>query len=182
MPQVTGLLKKVNVKSGKSARGPWTAYSIGIDSDGSDSLTWYGCGFDKPDASEGSFVTFKAEEDAKGYLKVSGPISIEKNATAPAAKAYSAGADTRTDSIIRQNSTGHAVAMATAMVEHGLVNVPKAVNARYDFFIGLVDELTDHIFVKSREPKSVDDILNGVEPDPEDLSPEPDDDDDYNPV
>ena len=93
MGQVNGLvLKRISKKSGTSARGTWTAYSLCVGPpENDDNDNWYRQGFDAPKAAEGSVVSFEYEEK-DGNRTVKGAINVDKAKTADVAKAAPVGA------------------------------------------------------------------------------------------
>lgn len=86
--KVEGFVEKLFVKSGQSARGPWTAYSIKLQrASGEVDPRFYQFGFDKPGFNEGDFVQFEAEiKDDKAASFIKGTGSKPKNAPAKPAK------------------------------------------------------------------------------------------------
>lgn len=178
--QVQGNLAKIHTKSGQGKRGPWTAYRLGVDTGGAD-LEWFGYGFEAPKVTEGSTIEFEAEEGKFGKDVVEGSLKLLKK-TAPAAKKFAAKDDTRQDSIVRQNATSTAANVLNGMITHDIVPVP-AKAKRFDWYLELLEELTDRLFVANRTPKTLDEILA----DKDDLADEGEDeafadDDDWEPV
>ena len=180
--QVQGSLAKIHTKSGTGKNGkPWTAYRLGVDT-GKGELEWFGYGFKAPTVNEGSVVEFDAEEGKYGADVVEGTLKLIKK-DAPAAKKFKAAANNKDDSIVRQSSTGYAIEVVRTMIENDLVPIP-AKAKRYDWYLELLEEVTDRIFVANRDPKSLDDILADrddlvEDEDPEDAFAE---DDDWEPV
>lgn len=148
--KIQGVLKKISAKSGTSKKGPWTAYSLGIDR-GTGDLTWVRYGFKAPGVTEGSAVSFDAKEDNDGNLKVQGEISVDKKATAKAAVSE----DHRSDSIVRQNASSTAARVVRDMIDVGAVVLPKAANAKYDAYLEVLKEVTDFLFLSNRNAPTV---------------------------
>jgi hypothetical protein len=161
--QVNGVLKRISEKSGTSAKGPWTAYSICVGPEGNnDNDTWYRAGFKAPKVNEGSVVTFEADENGQ----VKGAIAVDKSATAKVAKTASAppGSDARQNSIVRQNATTTASRVARDMIECGAFDLPKTKSKRYDAYLELVNELANHFFPTLINPPSLEELAeDGVE-------------------
>lgn len=180
--KVTGSLASINQKQGRSAKGPWTLYRIAIDKgDGSD-WEWYGFGFDKPEASEGSVVSFEAEEGKGGMQVKKGTFKLESK-TSPAAKSFTSANDTKQDSIVRQNATSTAVAILNGMIAADCIGKLPAANKRYDWYLAQLDELTNRLFLANREPLSADEVRELVGEDPEETAvDETADDDDWEAV
>lgn len=179
--QVSGNLTKINQKSGRSARGPWTLYSLGIDSTGDGNVTWYGYGFDAPKVTEGSIVSFEAEDD-NGRLKVKkDTLKLEKK-TAPAAKKFAAGDSDKQDSIVRQNATSTAAVILNGMIANEVVKLPVQAK-RYDFYLELLDELTNRLFLANRHALSAEEVAELVGGDAADAENEAEPaDEDWDPV
>lgn len=154
--RVQGNLSKINQKSGRSAKGPWTLYSIGVDTDGTDNLKWYSYGFDAPKVSEGSFVSFEVEDNNGREQVKKGSLTLEKK-TAAVAQKFNSAQDIKQDSIVRQNATSTAVNILNGMIAAEIVKVPAA-NKRYDWYLEQLDELTNRLFLANREPMSVEDV------------------------
>ena len=174
MGQVNGLvLKRISKKSGRSDRGPWEAYSLCVGPEGNDDNDdWYRNGFKAPAAAEGSVVSFEYEEK-DGNRTVKGAINVDKAKTAAVAKkGGGVSNDARQNSIVRQNSTTTATAIATAMIANEIVKLP-AQAKRYDFFLELINGIADHLFPTLINPPSLEELKGeGVElPDKEDDGP-----------
>ena len=157
--QVTGTLRTIKSKSGVSARGPWTAYSLGVDT-GDGSLSWFRYGFDAPQVTEGSYIAFAASEDKPGQFKVTGEVTIDKSKPA-AAKAYASGlsGSAKDNSIVRQNATGHAARIVSDMVTHGIIVLPKTKGKLFDIYMDYVTEVTNRIFLSNINAASAEDII-----------------------
>jgi len=183
--RIQGVLKKIHAKSGQGKNGPWTAYSLGIDTDGSDNIKWFRFGFKAPAVSEGSMIAFDAVEDKPGMFSVSGPLSIDKAHSTPAAVKISSGNDQKQDSIVRQSSTDKAIQVARDMVDLGIVSLPAKKQDKYDFYLALIDTLTDRYFVSNRDPKTLEDLSKDDTDESEDAFDESapaDEDDGWSPV
>lgn len=177
---VSGVLRHIKSKHGTSKNGKdWTAYRIGVEMDNGE-LEWFGAGFNAPKVTEGTYVSFEAEDGRFG-MDVKGNIKAKK---APPKKAASSlVADLRQDSIVRQNACGTASRIVSDMITHTIIKPPGKVNERYDWYLEMVEEVTDKLFVGNRNPKTLEDITAG-EPDAEEVDPDDpfagmDDDDDW---
>lgn len=174
----TGVLKKINAKSGTNSRGQWTAYSICVGpAANNDNDAWYRLGFDAPKVNEGSVVKFDYETDARGNKKVVGDILVDKTATAEVAKAKPRGGGgggyndpDRQASIIRQSATNGAVAIVDMMLKNDVVDVPKKKADRYDFVLALITDVADSLVPIYTTPPSVEELaeraVDGKEPEP----------------
>lgn len=166
MTVATGVLKRINAKHGKNARGDWTAYSICVGpAADNDHDTWYRLGFEKPNVNEGSVIKFDYEEDARGNKKVKGDILVDKKASADVAKTSSGGGagrgisnDARQNSIVRQNATTTATAIVGMMIANDLVEIPKKKADRYDFTLELITEVADGLFPVLLSPPSIEEL------------------------
>lgn len=158
--QVNGTLTAIKAKTGVSQKGPWTAYSIGVTDDNG-SLSWYQNGFTAPSVTEGSNVTFETAPGSKeGSVKVVGAITVNKTAQPQArgAVASALSGDARQNSIVRQNSTGHAVAIVASMLANGVVKLP-AKGKAFDAYLELVNEVTNRIFLSNINAPSSEQLL-----------------------
>ena len=84
---VIGFVEKVSTKSGTSARGPWTLYSLRLQDKGGDMLPgYYQCGFDSPGCKEGDYVKLEAAAKGDNWDVQKGSVRVSKNPPAkPAA-------------------------------------------------------------------------------------------------
>ena len=95
--KVEGFVEKIFEKTGNSARGPWTAYSIKVQrASGEVDPRFYQFGFKKPGFAEGDYVQFEADiKDEKAAQFVEGSGKKPKNSPArppkPAAPAGKGG-------------------------------------------------------------------------------------------
>jgi hypothetical protein len=80
---ITAFVEKLNSKTGQGARGPWTAYSMKVQTeDGTVLPDWYQLGFTSPAFEEGSFIKFDWTLDGK-YRKVDqSTVKVSKAKTA----------------------------------------------------------------------------------------------------
>ena len=154
--KVQGNLVKIHQKTGRSAKGNWTLYSLGVDTEGNDNITWYSYGFKAPTVSEGSFISFEVEKNGDREQVKAGSVQLEKK-TAAVAQKYVAGQDVKQDSIVRQNATSTAVNILNGMIAAEIVKLPAA-NKRYDWYLAQLDELVNRLFLANREPMSVEDV------------------------
>lgn len=136
MSKVRGVVKAIKEKEGVSKKTgkPYKVFSIAVDH-GDGSLTWYGCGFDRPDVREESVVTFEAGKNNAGYdtadvstLEVdkaaSGAQGQSQSNAAPS-QAQNFGGD-RQKSIITQTAFKIAAEVGHTLVEHKLMPLPPA--------------------------------------------------------
>ena len=79
--RVEGFVEKIFEKTGNSARGPWTAYSIKVQrASGEVDPRYYQFGFKKPAFAEGDYVQFEADiKDEKAAQFVEGSGKKPKN-------------------------------------------------------------------------------------------------------
>lgn len=130
---ITGVVEKVFVKNGNTA--------LLIDG------TWYGAGKGKVNVEDGQEVTFEVEYNgkyanvARGTLRTNSAPASEKSA-APAVKA----ADGRQQAIHYQSSRKDAIEVAQAAVTSGFVTPPTKKADQLEWFLALVDNLTDRFF------------------------------------
>ena len=89
-----GFVEKLNTKSGQSARGPWTLYSLRLQDKSGEMLPgWYSCGFTAPACKEGDYVKLDATAKGDNWEVVDGSIKVSKNPPAkPAAPQGGGGA------------------------------------------------------------------------------------------
>jgi len=183
--KVTGQITKLHTKSGTAKSGkPWTLYSLGVDTDGSGELKWYGFGFSKPNVDEGSFVEFEAEEKNGRFDVVKDTLKLAKK-TSASAKKFASGNDARQDSIVRQNACSTAAAILNGMLTTGVIEAPKTKTKKFDWYMEMLFEITNRLFLQNREPMSIEDVqeLLGVD-EGEDVDDDADDgpsDDDWEP-
>lgn len=125
---VKGRLSEIAEKHGKSARGPWTLYSLVIETD--EGVKRLGAGFDKPKASVGTVVSVQASENDRGYLDADlSTLEVMKGEEAEqvSSRAVARGAkadDSRQRSIVTQTSYKVAADILPAMVESGAIKIP----------------------------------------------------------
>lgn len=141
-----GYIQEVSEKHGQGARGPWTMYNITVDG------TRYGCGFTKPNAVQGDFVSFDIEQ--KGQY--SNAVNVVK-ATAPAggaAPATGSGggapqkATSRDVSIQYQSSRKDAIQTLAVLLDSEAIKLPAKQADKYDVAMGILDELTSRFYLK----------------------------------
>lgn len=155
---VQGVLTQIKARSGTNARGPWTAYSIAVDT-GVKDWTWIRYGFKAPEAKEGSVIKVEVDADDKGNLQaVAGSLVVDKSAKPTVATAVAAGKDAVQDSIVRQNATGIAIRVVKDMIDLGILPLPKTKADQYDAYLKYIDEVTDRFFLANRNAKTVDDV------------------------
>ena len=158
--QVSGVLIKIKVATGTSAKGAWTAYSLGVDV-GQDDLKWFQYGFKAPAVTEGSFITFEAEENPKrpGYYRVVGTdikVDKERNSTLVATKAAAA-VDNRQNSIVRQNASGTAARIVSDMITHGVIKLP-AKGKAFDAYLEYHRDVTNRLFLQNIQPPTQEEL------------------------
>lgn len=201
MNEVIGIVKKINAKHGSNDRGNWTAYSIciGPNAEGRDGDVWYRLGFKKPTVQEGSTVKIQYEEDGRGNKKVVGDILVDKSTPVQQVSGGGGGGNrkpagggggwndpARQNSIVRQNATTTATAIARVMLEQGIVKPPQKKADQYDFVLELIGNIADHLFPTLLNPPTVEDLAKRTIKDEdvdntfadmdEDVFEEPDDD------
>lgn len=137
-----GYLNKIATKQGMGKRGPYTMYNVEIDG------TWYGHGFDKPNASEGTYVEFDVVQ--KGQYKnaenIRAAVSKPSNAASPAQTSIPV--NSRDVSIQYQSSRKDAIQMLDVLIKNGLVSLPAKKAEQYDAAMALLDELTAQFYLK----------------------------------
>lgn len=75
-----GFVKKINVKEGRGARGPWKAYSAKLEnSEGKEFDAWVSLGFDPPPFKEGDYVQLETAEENGRQQLVKGSVKVKKN-------------------------------------------------------------------------------------------------------
>lgn len=127
--------------------------------------TYYGTGKAvAPGINKGDFVTFKAEQNAKGYWDVKGPIRKgEGTATAtsaaagPVASAYAGKEDSKQKSISWQAARNSAVEFMKLLHERDALPKPAATAKKGDAFSVLstmLNEITTRFYDESQHPKS----------------------------
>lgn len=163
MSKVTGQLVKIYSKSGTNAKGKWTAYRLGVDL-GTGELEWFNCGFEAPKVTEGSRIAFNTKADDRGGRAVDGAISVDKTQSAAPASGGNKNNFRRNDdevqnSIVRQNATTSAYNIARDMIQLEVVKLPAA-GKRYDFYLELIDRVTNHLYVQNRSPKTVEELAS----------------------
>jgi len=127
-----------------------------VDVAGDGELEWYSYGFDAPKVSEGSLVSFEVvEENGRKKVKPSS-LKLEKK-TSPAVKKFVAGDTDKQDSIVRQNATSTAAVILNGMIAHDIVKLP-APAKRYDFYLELLDEIVNRLFLANRNAPSVEEV------------------------
>lgn len=186
MSVYTGFLKKINEKTGRGKRGPWTLYSGKIEKeDGTEYDDWISFGFDKPAVKEGDYVTITTKEDAKGYQKVE-TVEQHKNAPAKAgaAAASRAGSNVaapsggKERSIHYQSARKDAITMVECLIQMDALPITSAKTKageakRYDELMDLVDKLTVRYY-NDTETQRILETVADEGANEEDISPVPD--------
>lgn len=150
MANIQGVVAR---KLEKPTRNGKVMYTIQVDGN------YYGGMFDDPGCKEGDTVSFESSQNGnfnnvqKGTLQV-----VQNNNPAPQAQAGGNGQggnrdeywnsrakadEARQVSIVYQSSRKDAIEVAKAMIENDLVSQPTKKGDKYDWFVGLVDVLTD---------------------------------------
>jgi hypothetical protein len=192
-----GFIAKINEKSGRGRRGPWTVYSIKLENDdGTEIDGWISAGFDKPSVKEGDYVKITAQENNEGYLNAT-EIKPLKNAPQRASKGSKnanrgtagAGPGNTQQSIHYQNSRTTAVNVIQLLLENSalplIASKGKAADAkRYDEIMALIDKLTVRFYNDVETLRILDSVVDeGTPPEadgqlPNDSDAEDDDDSD----
>ena len=111
MAKITGMIEKINKKTGEGNRGPWTLYGYLLKGQ------WYST-FKDWDASEGMTVTIEYEEDREGHKNIK---NVELNQDTFKGNTTStttvSGGNTVSNgtSIVRQNALRHADNLITCI-------------------------------------------------------------------
>lgn len=152
MANVTGIVQR---KNGKPTRNGKMMYSIQVDGN------WYGGMFDDPGCNEGDTVSFESSQNGNFINVQKGTLQVVQNnapSQAPAQQGQTGGQggnrdeywnsrakadEARQVSIVYQSSRKDAIEVAKAMIENDLVAQPAKKGDKYDWFVGLVDVLTD---------------------------------------
>lgn len=148
----TGIVADIREKTGRSARGPWTMYSLVLNTNDGDSII--GVGFDKPAVPLGGYISIEATTNAKGYLD-GNPRSIEilKDQAPPAAVAAVASrGDDRQRSIVTQSAYKTAAHVLDSALQHGVIKLPAAKSAasdNLDVMLAALDQVAQHLYNKS---------------------------------
>jgi hypothetical protein len=128
---------------------------------GDGNLSWFQYGFDAPQVTEGSYVSFETSEPKPGVFKVSGEVTVDKSAPAVARAAASGlSGSAKDNSIVRQNSTGHAARVVSDMITHGVIVLPKNAKGKlFDLYMDYLTEVTNRIFLSNINAASAEDII-----------------------
>jgi hypothetical protein len=156
-----GFVVKINEKSGRGKKGPWTLYSAKLEKeDGTEYPEWLSLGFDAPKFKEGDFISLQAEKNDRGYLAaIEGTGKVFKNAPArnkkgSAGSASSGAADSSSGTagpkrggVDWNGATARAVETANLLLAAGALPLSgaktKAGEAkRFDEVVAVVDKLT----------------------------------------
>lgn len=153
----TGSVREVRERGGRSAKGPWTLYTIVLDTDNGEVLI--GAGFDRPNVNVGSVISIEANTNAKGYLdgNLNSIRLVRANSPTPAASNVAApviGNDQRQRSIVSQSAYKTAADVLGVAIAAGALKLPAAKNAasnQLDVLLGAMDEIAQHVFNKTFE-------------------------------
>lgn len=159
---IKGVLKRISAKSGTTKGREWTMYTLCVGPAGNnDNDSWYKFGFDAPPVKEGSVVSFNLMTDNRGHEVVDPKsLQVDKTATEKQVKAAAQTQDARQMSIIRQAATKVATHIASVMLEHEVVTLPKAQNKRYDFLMALIKEIADAQVPVFTNPPTVEELVD----------------------
>jgi hypothetical protein len=153
---VTGYIGKVFTRPGIGPRGPYASDNILLKSAEGEDIGWFGVGFRKnvnvaPNISEGQHVTFKFQEDQKGFKNVDGPIEtvaepVAQPATAAAAPAGKPAMNSN-PGMNYGNARTTAAAVVKTLLEHDALPITKTAGkanqaVRYETVIAAIDKLT----------------------------------------
>lgn len=135
MSTATGVVEKV------LQRG--NMYSINV------SGTWYGCGRDKPDCSEGQTVSF--EYSMNGKYKNADVKSLEVQSSTPA---QSKGVDPsvwvkKDAAIIYQAARNSAIAFIDILCREGALALPQTKDKKFDAMMALLDQMTNDFYLNT---------------------------------
>lgn len=184
-----GFVAKIFERSGTGKRGPWTAYSMKIESaeTGEELPKFYQLGFEAPAFKEGDYITFESEpKDANADTVVKGTIRRPKNPPARKAKESSGnqsggraskatesdlfgsigGYNTEDDikRITYSNARDHAIKAVAVLFSHDALPSSTAQSkagqaARFDAAMAMIDKLTVQFFYDSASGR----VLEAVE-------------------
>ena len=160
----TGFVSKKNSKSGQGARGPWTAWSIRIETkEGDEIQKWFRFGFKEPQLKEGDYVRFTCKEVKEQFATVDpDTLRISKNPPARAEKKQSSGGsksgggggynspEQRADRAYH-SARGSAIEVVDVLLRHDALPVSKAKTKageakRYEEVMAFVDKITVKYF------------------------------------
>lgn len=156
-----GFVGRINEKTGRGKRGPWSLYSTKLqDERGEDSTDWLSFGFDKPNVSEGDYVKVTVDKDDNGYDKVvevkklknpPARTAAESKAAASSGSTNSADGPSKQSSIHYQNSRTAAIQAVSLLIEADALELPKAGTKpsqakRFAVIVAAIDKLTVQYF------------------------------------
>lgn len=160
LDKITGVAEYINTR----ATSFGTMYSLKVNG------TNYSLGKTDPTAKfqivKGDAVEFTAEQNAKGYWDIKGPVKkltgavgVERPAAAAAVAAsnsYRAADDNKQKTISRQAARNTAVQFMTLLHNAGALPVAKAggKGGNFDLLRETLDKLTDEFYNDSLDPKS----------------------------
>jgi hypothetical protein len=132
----------------------------------------YSTGKDDPAAkygiAQGDIVSFSAEQNAKGYWNIKGPVtkqSAQAASAAPAAvgggRSYADSNDAKQRSITRQASRNTAVAFLKLAQEAGVLPAAKNKGAGFDVLREMLDKITDEFYNDSLNPQAFEGSAEG---------------------
>ena len=160
--QVKGNLERINSIMRKTKFGEKPAYSVQVNGE------WYGNGFQRPGAREGSVVQFTAAQNARGYWDIDGEIEVLK-AEQPASSGSSntggtAALSNRDKSITLQTAYKVAPMIVDTMVKAEVLSFPKTKKeASQDAIMELTQRIAYELQAQFLEPDKFNPIPEGVE-------------------
>ena len=186
---VIGNVEKIATRSGRGAKGPWTAYNVLLSEGGKE--TWVSFGFDAPEFTEGDRIkTTGFLKDGKYLTYIKGaPIKV-KAADKPAngsGNQSSGGGGDRQASIIYQSSRKDALQLVEILLANDALPVSGAKSKsgeakRFDEIKAFVDKLTVEFFHDVDTLRKLDEVedAGAVEEKPVDELPPNDEDPEEN--
>lgn len=152
--QVTGFVERIAERPVRTKRGNAMAYSLCVREDGAAEDTWYGNGFTRPDFREGSRVSFTANQNARGYWDIDGPVEVlksESQAASGGGGAVSVVTD-RNKSITMQTAFKVAEGLVGDMFTHGVLSFPKTKKDAFEAYLEIVDEVAYRLQARFLDP------------------------------
>ena len=162
--QVKGTLDRINSIMRKTKFGDKPAYSVQVDGD------WYGHGFQRPSAREGSVVQFTANQNSRGYWDIEGEIEVLK-AEQPAApggggntSGGTAALSNRDKSITLQTAYKVAPMIVDTMIKAEVLSFPKTKKeASQDAIMEVTQRIAYELQAQFLEPDKFNPLPDGVE-------------------
>lgn len=123
MSQIKGTVERINSITRQTRFGDKPAYSVQVNG------KWYGHGFQRPAAREGSVVQFTANQNERGYWDIEGEIEVLKaEQPAPSGGGSTGGAaalSNRDKSITLQTAYKVAPMIVDTMIRAEVLTFPK---------------------------------------------------------